>query len=202
MDHDGERNRDWAAGIRTRRGLLVRIPALVVAGGMLAGEGPLDERATEARKRSRRRKRTRGAGPVIIAAYAPDAEELKFLDLLNAYRAGRGLGQLALQDQLGAAAERHALDMAEKNYVRHRLSNGDSPMKNIQRAGYRAFTHWGEIIAGGFETADEVLFAWQTSRSHNQMMLNGRMEEVGIGRAYNAAASLGWYWAVTFGRTP
>jgi uncharacterized protein YkwD len=188
----------------SRRRLLTRVPAALAAlGGLVLGQQLLDpEPASGKRKKHKKRKRKHGAGPAMLATYAPDAEELAFLELLNAYRAQHGLGALTLQDQLGAAAEHHSLDMAEKDYVSHRLSNGDSPMKNIMRFGYRGFTYWGEIIAGGFETADEVLAGWQSSREHNQMMLNGHMADVGIGRAFGANASLGWYWTVTFGRTP
>jgi uncharacterized protein YkwD len=91
--------------------------------------------------------------------------------------------------------------MANHNVVSHSLANGDSPLKNIERHGYKNFIWWGEVIAAGtaFETAEAAISALKTSPSHDAMMRKGQFEHCGIGRAHNPNADHVWYWTVTFG---
>jgi uncharacterized protein YkwD len=131
--------------------------------------------------------------------YSPDREERAFLDLINDYRRKNGAPNLSLQNQLGAAAEHHSQDMARKNYFSHRLSNGDSAEKNIERFGYTNWTSLGENIAAGHETAQAVMNAWKSSRGHDRNMRSTHFTEIGIGRAYNKRSRYGWYWTTTFG---
>jgi uncharacterized protein YkwD len=131
--------------------------------------------------------------------YSPDREERAFLDLINNYRRKKGVGKLSLQNQLGAAAEHHSEDMANKNYFSHKLSNGDSPEKNIERFGYTNWSYVGENIAAGYETAKAVMKAWKSSPEHDRNMRNKNFTEIGIGRAYDKRSKYGWYWTTTFG---
>jgi uncharacterized protein YkwD len=131
--------------------------------------------------------------------YAPDKEERAFLDLINDYRRKNGAGALSLENHLGAAAEHHSKDMAKKNYFSHKLSNGDSPEKNIERFGYTHWTFMGENIAAGFETADKVFDAWKHSKEHDKNMRNKDFKDIGIGRAFDKHSKYGWYWTTTFG---
>jgi uncharacterized protein YkwD len=89
--------------------------------------------------------------------------------------------------------------MAKKNYFSHKLSNGDSPEKNIERFGYTNWSSIGENIAAGHETAKAVMNAWKSSRKHDRNMRNKNFTEIGIGRAYNKNSKYGWYWTTTFG---
>ncbi len=195
-----------ALGQSSRRQFLGRLLALPAALGFAAWHVPerlLDGGVASGKKKKRKRKnrhRSRRPGSSSAVRYSPDSEELAFLDLLNAYRAAHGAGRLSLQHQLGAAAEHHSQDMAEHNYTSHNLSNGDGPLKNIERFGYSNFTSWGEIIAAGFETADEAISALKTSPSHDEMMRKKQFNHCGIGRAHSADSQWGWYWTVTFGK--
>lgn len=188
----------------SRRRLLTEILALPAALACF----PLGERlfnggvASGKKKASRKRGRNDRPGSRSATAYSPEPEELAFLDLLNTYRAEHGAGRLSLQNQLGAAAENHSQDMAENDFVSHRLSNGDSPLKNIERFGYDNFTWWGEILAAGtsFETAQAAISALKTSPSHDAMMRKNAFNQCGIGRANNPDARHQWYWTVTFGQ--
>ncbi len=181
MDHDrtpGDAKQRGAAR-SSRRRLLKRLAALpaalslslVMAREPVAGEG----------------------------GYTPDRQERAFHDLINAYRRKNGAGKLTLQNQLGAAAEHHSQDMANKNYFSHKLSNGDSPEENIERFGYTNWSSIGENIAAGQETAKAVMKAWKPSREHDRNMRNKNFTEIGIGRAYNKRSKYGWYWTTTFG---
>jgi uncharacterized protein YkwD len=132
-------------------------------------------------------------------SYSPDSEERAFLDLINDYRRKNGAGNLSLQNQLGAAADYHSQDMADKNYFSHQLSNGDSAEKNIERFGYTDWSFIGENIAAGHETANAVMEAWKSSPDHDRGMRDKNFTEIGIGRAYNKGSKYGWYWTTTFG---
>jgi uncharacterized protein YkwD len=141
-----------------------------------------------------------GTAPVATAqeGYAPDAEELAFVDLINGYRAGLGLGPLTLNYELGAAADYHSYDMAANNYFDHYLFDGTDPGTNLQNFGYTGYP-WGETIASGMGTAQEVLIAWQNSPDHDASMRNPAFTEIGIGRAYSETSYYGWYWTATYG---
>jgi uncharacterized protein YkwD len=178
---------------------ILAAPALATLAA-LAEQGLLGEVALGKKKNHHQHhKKHRSSGSQIAAVYAPDAEELAFLSLLNAYRAEQHDGHLSLQHQLGAAAKHHSQDMADNNYVSHTLSNGDSPLKNIERYGYDGFVYWGEVIAAGFETGEQAIHALKTSPEHDKMMRSKHFTQTGIGRAYNAASEYGWYWTITFG---
>lgn len=141
-----------------------------------------------------------GTAPSVGAqgGYEPDGEEYAFVDLVNGYRAGLGLGTLTLNYELGAAADYHSYDMATNNYFDHYLYDGTDPGANIQNFGYTGFP-WAENIASGMGTAQEVFIAWQNSPEHDATMRNPEFTEIGIGRAYSENSYYGWYWTATYG---
>ena len=140
------------------------------------------------------------SGAVVAAqsGYSPDAEELAFVDLINAYRGSLGLGPVSLNYELGGAADYHSVDMGTNNYFDHYLFDGTDPGTNIQNFGYMGFP-WGENIAAGMGTAQEVFTAWQNSPEHNATMTNPAFTEIGIGRYYMEGSYYGWYWTATYG---
>jgi uncharacterized protein YkwD len=189
----------------SRRRLLARLAALPAASGLgfLIG---LESVAAKKDKGQRRKKRKQGGNKKKNdknsgggGGYSPDGEERAFLDLINNYRRQNGAGNLSLQNQLGAAADHHSQDMAQKNYFSHTLSNGDSAEKNIEHFGYTNWSFVGENIAAGQETAEAVMDAWKSSPEHDRNMRNKNFTEIGIGRAYNKSSKYGWYWTTTFG---
>jgi uncharacterized protein YkwD len=132
------------------------------------------------------------------SGYAPDGEEAAFVDLINGYRADLGLGPLSPSYDLGAAADYHSTDMATNNYFDHYLFDGTDPGTNIRNFGFTG-SAYGENIAAGMATAQEVLIAWQNSPGHNAEMTNPAFTEIGVGRAYNENSYYGWYWTADFG---
>jgi uncharacterized protein YkwD len=132
------------------------------------------------------------------SGYAPDAEEAAFVDLVNGYRASLGIGPVTLNYELGAAADYHSFDMATNNYFDHYFYDGTDPGTNIQNFGYTGYP-WGENIAAGMATAQEVLIAWQNSPEHDATMRNPAFTEIGVGRAYGESSHYGWYWTATYG---
>jgi uncharacterized protein YkwD len=197
----------------TRRRLLTGLAALPAALGLalVLDAEPANAKQGNGKDKKRRRKHKGGNGNGKGkgkkkgngeggGGYSPDGEERAFLDLINDYRRKNGAGDLALQDQLGAAAEHHSRDMASKNYFKHTLANGDSPEENIERFGYTGWNRIGENIAAGYETANKVMEAWRKSPDHDKNMRNPEFAEIGIGRAYAKGSKYGWYWTTTFGR--
>jgi uncharacterized protein YkwD len=186
-----------------RRGFLARLIAVPAALGLgvFAGREPAAGKKHGKNNKHKKKKHDKGGGGSGGGGYSPDGEERAFLDLINDYRSQKGVGALSLQDQLGAASEFHSQDMAQKNYFDHRLSNGDSPEQNMERFGYTNWTRTGENIAAGtdYDTAREVMKAWQDSPEHNKNMLNGAFKEIGIGRAFDGNSKYGWYWTTDFG---
>ena len=188
----------------TRRRLLARLAALPVAFGLgffmesesVAARKDNGQRKKRKQQDGKKKKNKSGGGG---GGYSPDGEERAFLDLINDYRRKNGAGNLSSQNQLGAAADHHSQDMASKNYFSHKLSNGDSPEKNIERFGYTGWSYFGENIAAGQETAKAAMDAWKSSPEHDRNMRNKNFTEIGIGRAYNKSSKYGWYWTTTFG---
>jgi hypothetical protein len=188
---------------RSILGVLAALPAIL--GFLVFGPDPSDAKQGPGKSKGKGRgkgqgkKKNRGNKGAGGGGYSPDGEERAFLDLINTYRRQHGAGNLALQNQLGAAADHHSQDMADKNYFSHKLSNGDSAEENIARFGYTNWKYVGENIAAGFESANKAMDAWKSSPEHDQNMRNGHFTEIGIGRAYNGNAKYGWYWTTTFG---
>ncbi len=143
----------------------------------------------------------RGAG-----ADAPyDAEELRFLRLLNEYRQSNGAKPLILSDTLTAAAERHSQDMARYDFFSHGTVRssyypaGSRPWDRMAAEGYAYDTYRGENLAVGYETAEQAFRAWQNSPGHNRVMLDGRYRVIGIARVHAPGSRYRWYWTTDFG---
>jgi uncharacterized protein YkwD len=183
----------------SRRRLLARLAVLPAALGLsfvMERESVGAKKGKRKKKRGGKKKNDKLGGG---GGSSLDSEERAFLDLINNYRRNNGAGNLSLQNQLGAAADHHSQDMADKNYFSHTLSNGDSAEKNIERFGYTNWSYVGENIAAGQETGKAVMDAWKSSHEHDQNMRNKNFTEIGIGRAYNKNSKYGWYWTTTFG---
>lgn len=138
--------------------------------------------------------------PVAGASHGAclDAEEARFVELINAHRAEQGLAPLAASATLSAAADVHSADMAATGYFDHTMADGTTVEQNLRNNGYDDGTY-GENIAGGVETAGEAFDTWRNSATHNQNMLRGAFGAIGVGRAYDESSPYGWYWTTTFG---
>src|SRR5262249_14214427 len=89
---------------------------------------------------------------------------------------------------------------ATYNYFGHDLHDGTSFSQNMINFGYTNFGGTsGENIAAGYSTASSVFSAWKSSVGHNANMLMANYTAIGIGRAYGAKSTYGWYWTTDFG---
>jgi uncharacterized protein YkwD len=129
-----------------------------------------------------------------------DDQEAALLGLINAYRAANGVGPLAVQGQLMAAAERHSADEATRGYSDHLGSDGSTDIQRIEQAGYTTWAaeaenlHWNSSSG----SANSAFSGWQNSAGHNANMLRD-YTDVGIARAQAADGS--WYWTAVFARS-
>lgn len=122
------------------------------------------------------------------------------MTLLNNYRAANGLASLALQNQLGRAAELHSQDQAANNFSSHTGSTGSSPEQRIAAAGYSAsYTAENIYWNSGDGSASAAFNWWKESPGHNANMLSTNLTQFGIGRARSNTTGR-WYWTTTFGR--
>ena len=113
---------------------------------------------------------------VIEPEYTPQ----DFLVLLNAVRESNDQAPLQLNNQLNAAAEAKAEDMAQKGYFDHfRPGDHKSPWAFINESGYN-YQVAGENLAKGFRTPVGITRAWVNSPSHFANMISAKYHDVGF----------------------
>ncbi|MFE9611641.1 CAP domain-containing protein [Streptomyces sp. NPDC006012] len=115
------------------------------------------------------------------------------LKLVNAERGKAGCSDLKLNDTLSKAAQAHSDDMAAHKNMAHTGSDGTSPGDRITKAGY-TWSAYGENVAYGFSTPEQVMSAWMSSSGHKANILNCGFKEIGVG-----LSQPGSYWTQDFG---
>jgi uncharacterized protein YkwD len=137
---------------------------------------------------------------------AYDAEELRFLELINQYRSENGLPTLILSDALTLASERHNEDMGRYGFFAHDTAQSDhfpagsEPWDRMALSGYDyPDSYRAENLAGGYETAEEAFQAWRASPGHDKNMRDGNQRVIGISRLEVPGSKFGWYWTTDFG---
>jgi uncharacterized protein YkwD len=89
------------------------------------------------------------------------------------------------------AAQDYAALMAKERHFSHTGPDGSQPRDRAERSGYRG-SSWGENIAMGQRTAEEVMQSWMGSTGHRANILRREYQDIGIGQA-------GAYWVQLFG---
>ncbi|MER6027589.1 CAP domain-containing protein [Streptomyces sp. NPDC001851] len=117
----------------------------------------------------------------------------RIVQLVNAERAKAGCQDLTLNPALTKAAQAHSADMAAHQNMSHTGSDGSAPGDRITAAGY-AWSAYGENVAYGYATADEVMAGWMSSPGHRANILNCSFQQIGVG-----LAQPGSYWTQDFG---
>ena len=137
--------------------------------------------------------------------------EIETLNLINDYRQENGLGTLELSDMISTASARYAHDMAKYDAYRNPEAHVSGPSDyyfegavltdRMNAEGYYG-SAYGENIAAGQATPQEVFTAWRESPGHNEMMLNPEMNVIGIGFVENPETSYEEFWVTNFGSDP
>ncbi|MFP4344945.1 MAG: CAP domain-containing protein [Anaerolineales bacterium] len=103
--------------------------------------------------------------------------------LVNARRVEAGCPPLSPDPLLRAAAQGHSEDMARYDFFDHTGSDGRSAGDRLVSVGY-AYALYGENLAGGSSSPEEVVADWMGSPGHRANLLNCDFEEVGVGYYY------------------
>lgn len=116
----------------------------------------------------------------------------KVLELTNNERIKCNIAPLKMEDTLCKAAQEHASDMAVNNYFSHTSLDGRTIVDRINK--YAKYKCYGENIAMGQITPEQVVKDWINSEGHRANILNSQFTKIGIGYNKN-----GNYWVQNFG---
>lgn len=124
---------------------------------------------------------TFGSGAEAATASSASATRVKFgiVNSVNDIRAEHGCKPLKIAKKLNKSAQRHADDMAAKNYLSHTSADGTSWVARQRAAGWK--NPGGENIARGFDTAADVMQAWMNSPLHRRNIVNCNFRHIGVG---------------------
>lgn len=131
--------------------------------------------------------------PPSTPTAAPSGPTAQVVALVNKERAKVGCSALTVNAKLTAAALNHSKDMAAHSTMSHTGSDGSDAGERITRAGYSWMTY-GENVAYGYGTAEQVMTGWMNSPGHRENILNCAFKEIGVGLAQPNS-----YWTQNFG---
>ncbi len=112
-------------------------------------------------------------------AYSSAVTPENILQLTNFSRQAFGLGPLAMNPELSAAAQAKADDMLKNQYFGHISPQGLTPWDFIKSAGYN-YIIAGENLAINFYTSEDVENAWMNSPDHKANILNKDFDDIGV----------------------
>ncbi|OAH14992.1 cysteine-rich secretory protein family protein [Streptomyces jeddahensis] len=139
-------------------------------------------------------KSTATASPSTPATTASASGELaRIVELVNDERSKAGCSPVTLNATLSKAAQAHSEDMASHQNMSHTGSDGSNPGDRITRAGY-SWSTYGENVAYGYSTPEQVMAGWMASPGHKANILNCSFKEIGVGLAQPND-----YWTQDFG---
>jgi len=129
--------------------------------------------------------------------------EVRVVELANQERAANGCTvMLAMNDKLHKAAYDHSADMLARDFFSHTNPDGEGPSQRIAEVGY-IWSSWGENIAAGCPSPEDVMAGWMDSAGHRANILNCNFMEIGVGYVYadtdGGEAPYHHYWTQVFG---
>ncbi|MFI5683086.1 CAP domain-containing protein [Streptomyces sp. NPDC051636] len=134
------------------------------------------------------------ASPSAPATTAPaSGAAARIVALVNSERGKVGCSPLTLNAKLTKAAQDHSTDMAKHQNMSHTGSDGSDPGARITRAGY-TWSAYGENVAYGYSTPEQVMAGWMSSPGHKRNILDCDFKDIGVG-----LAQPGNYWTQDFG---
>jgi uncharacterized protein YkwD len=140
-------------------------------------------------------------GATASAEVEAAVNKARVLKLVNAVRAkgcqcgGTWYGPapaVAWNEKLEKAAQKHSNDMNRSRRMNHRGSDGSDAGQRMKRAGYTWRTY-GENIAMGQRSEDEVIVSWLGSAGHCRNIMNPAFREMAVART-------GKYWTQVLGK--
>jgi uncharacterized protein YkwD len=89
-------------------------------------------------------------------------------------------GPLSVDPLLRCSSRLHSLDMFERGYFDHDNPDGVSPQARMAAAGFTG-NRYGENIAQGQQTPEDVMEAWMDSDGHCSNIMLAGYTVIGIG---------------------
>lgn len=101
---------------------------------------------------------------------------------------------------LTQAADSHSNDMVALNFFSHTGSSGSSAGQRISAAGY-TWNTYGENIAAGQASINEVVDGWMASAGHCANIMNAAFVDIGVACVPGTASTTyRTYWTMDLGR--
>lgn len=119
------------------------------------------------------------ATSAVLPSY-PVAGSESFAAILNDERGGVQLVPVQPDARLTEAAQSHAEDMVENDYLSHTSLDGSTVADRALAAGYD-YAVIAENIAQGYYSEAAVMEAWMDSPGHAANILDPRVEDFGLG---------------------
>jgi uncharacterized protein YkwD len=124
----------------------------------------------------------------LVTDYAYSNDELQLLDVINKYRAVKGLNAFVLINHISHKSQEHNLYMIDNNVVNHdfffeRSNNIIEVLGAIKVA---------ENVAYNYNNANSVLNAWLNSPDHKKN-LDGNYTHIGISISLNTTNGKKYY---------
>jgi len=119
------------------------------------------------------------------------------LDLVNQERARVQAQPVEWHAEATTAAYGHSIDMDARNFFAHDNPDGDGPGERLRAAGVD-WGSYGENIAVGQKTPQDVMAAWMDSDGHRRNILDPRFTHLGIG--VHTSYEGGPWWTQNFVR--
>ena len=119
------------------------------------------------------------------------------LTLVNEIRAEAGVQPLTLDTTLCQAATMRAVEMDYSNLFSHTRPDGSSCFSIFNT--YPVSCSWyGENIAAGYGSPQEVVTGWKNSPGHYANMTDAGFTKLGVGMSSEGIGSYGIYWVQLF----
>lgn len=125
-----------------------------------------------------------------------DPEEAR--EMVNRYRAEKGLQPVSLNPKLTEAARQHAKDLARHDRISHTGSDGSNPWKRVARTGYEAKLA-AENVGAGQRSLAEVFRNWRDSPGHDRNLLLSDATQMGIALERAPETRYGTFWTLVLG---
>ncbi|MBI2588706.1 hypothetical protein HYW35_00645 [Candidatus Saccharibacteria bacterium] len=119
-----------------------------------------------------------------VLSYATQMSVKDLLTETNDMRALNNVSSLKLNQNLNAAAQAKANDMAKRNYWSHTTPDGNQPWIFVANQNY-SYQKLGENLAAGFGDSKAAVKGWMSSAGHRQNLLDPLFSEAGFGFANN-----------------
>ncbi len=119
--------------------------------------------------------------------------------ILNAYRAGKGLGPVRLDPTLTTMAQRQSDAMAASDSLSHDAAG--SFTSRVHAAGLDS-VRAAENLGAGYFSTEEAFTGWKKSSGHEVNLVMPEATRVGIALAKNPQTRYGAWWTLVLAAEP